>query len=319
MNFIHLAAFFAVVETGSVTAASQRLHISQPALTREIRELEERFGVVLFDRLPRGMQPTEAGRLLADYAAQIFSLARNAETAVSEFAGLSRGHLALAASRTIGVYVLPPILNEYRQLYPGITVDAAITNTEDVEDAMLTHERQIGLIEGPYDTATFDAALIGRDELIAVASATNPLARVERLTAQAIGHGELVMREPGSGTRVVIEQAYAERGFELEPKLSVGSPEAIKRLLTLGTAVAWISRHIVAEELAAGTLVQLPVPDLKIERDLNLIWRKAHVLSPSARAFRTLATQTFEQNIDFVNVDIDRSVSSARRKKRERI
>lgn len=75
MNFTHLAAFYSVVETGSVTAASERLHVSQPALTREIRELEERFGVPLFDRLPRGMQPTEAGRLLADYAAQIFSLA----------------------------------------------------------------------------------------------------------------------------------------------------------------------------------------------------------------------------------------------------
>jgi LysR family transcriptional regulator, low CO2-responsive transcriptional regulator len=319
MNFTHLAAFFAVVETGSVTAASQRLHISQPALTREIRELEERFGVVLFDRLPRGMQPTEAGRLLADYASQIFSLAKNAEIAVAEFAGLSRGHLALAASRTIGVYILPPLLNEYRQLYPGITVDAAITNTEDVEEAALTHERQIGLIEGPYDTATFDSALIGRDELIAVASATHPLACVERLTAQAVGLGELVVREPGSGTRVVIEQAYAERGFELKPKLSVGSPEAIKRLLRLGTAVAWISRHSVAEELAAGALVQLPVVDLKIERDLNLIWRKAHVLSPSARAFRTLATQVFEQQIDSSVVHTARSAGNVRRKQRERV
>ncbi|XUW93419.1 LysR family transcriptional regulator (plasmid) [Burkholderia sp. M6-3] len=298
MNFKHLAAFFAAVETGSVTAASQSLHISQPALTREIRELEERFGVVLFDRLPRGMQPTEAGRLLADYASQIFSLARSAEVAVSEFADLSRGHLALAASLTIGVYILPPLISEYRELYPGITVDAAIMNTEDVEDAMLTHERQIGLIEGPYDTETFEAALIGRDELIAVASATHPLSRVERLTAQAVGHSELVVREPGSGTRVVIERAYAERGFELKPKLAVGSPEAIKRLLMLGKAVAWISRHIVAEELAAGTLVQLPIVDLTIERDLNLIWRKTHVLSPSARAFRTLATQALSQKSD---------------------
>jgi DNA-binding transcriptional LysR family regulator len=295
MNFTHLAAFFAVVETGSVTAASERLHVSQPALTREIRELEERFGVSLFDRLPRGMQPTEAGRMLADFAGQIFSLADAAETAVGEFAGLTRGHLGLATSRTIGVYLLPAVLDEFRRLYPGVTVEAAVSNTEHVEEAVLANERQIGLVEGPYDAALFDATVIGHDELVAVASPAHPLARMRKLSAAAVGSAELVMREPGSGTRTVVEQAYAQHAFELSPKLSVGSPEAIKRLVRLGHAVAWVSRHTVAEELAAGLLVQLPVKDMKIDRALNMIWRKTRGLSPSARAFRTLACQIFER------------------------
>ncbi|MGF6851252.1 LysR family transcriptional regulator [Paraburkholderia sp. CI3] len=294
MNFTHLAAFFSVVETGSVTAASERLHVSQPALTREIRELEERFGVPLFDRLPRGMQPTEAGRLLADFAAQIFSLAEAAETAIGEFAGLTRGHLGIAASRTIAVYLLPPVLDEFRRLYPGISIDLAVSNTEHVEEAVLAHERQIGLVEGPYDAAVFDAVVIGHDELIAVASPVHPLNRKRKLRADALGRAELVMREPGSGTRSVVEQAYAQHGFELSPKLSVGSPEAIKRLLRHGRAVAWVSRHAVAEELASGTLVQLPVVDLKIGRELSMIWRKARGLSPSARAFHTLIGQMLE-------------------------
>ena len=297
MNFTHLAAFFSVAETGSVTAASERLHVSQPALTREIRELEERVGVPLFDRLPRGMQPTEAGRLLADYAAQIFSLADAAETAIGEFAGLTRGHLGLASSRTIGVYLLPPVLDEFRRLYPGITVDLAVSNTEHVEETVLAHERQLGLIEGPYDASAFDASVIGRDELIAVAGASHPLTRKRRVSAAEVGHAELVMREPGSGTRTVIEDAYARQGYELSPKLSVGSAEAIKRMLRLGNAVAWVSRQTVADELAAGVLVQLRVHDLKIERDLNMIWRKARALSPSASAFRTLADQMFEHVI----------------------
>ncbi|KAE8758518.1 LysR family transcriptional regulator [Paraburkholderia madseniana] len=297
MNFTHLAAFFSVAETGSVTAASERLHVSQPALTREIRELEERVGVPLFDRLPRGMQPTEAGRLLAEYAAQIFSLADAAETAIGEFAGLTRGHLGLASSRTIGVYLLPPVLDEFRRLYPGITVDLAVSNTEHVEETVLAHERQLGLIEGPYDASAFDAAVIGRDELIAVAGASHPLTRKRRVSAAEVGNAELVMREPGSGTRMVIEDAYARHGYELSPKLSVGSAEAIKRMLRLGNAVAWVSRQTVADELATGVLVQLRVHDLNIERDLNMIWRKARALSPSARAFRTLADQMFEHMI----------------------
>ena len=101
----------------------------------------------------------------------------------------------------------------------------------------------------------------------------------------------LILREPGSGTRVAVEQAHAQLGIELAPKLSVGSPEAIKRLVRLGNAVSWVSRHAVGEEIASGALVQLPIVDLKIERDLNMVWRKARTLSPSARAFQTLACQ----------------------------
>jgi len=237
MNLTHLAAFFSVAETGSVTAASERLHVSQPALTREIRELEARVGVPLFDRLPRGMQPTEAGRLLAECAAQIFSLTAAAETAIGEFAGLTRGHLGLGASRTIGVYLLPAVLNEFRRLYPGITVDLAVSNTEHVEETVLAYEPQLGLVEGPYDVLAFDATVIGRDELIAVAGADHPMARKRCVSAVEVGSAELVMREPGSGTRAVIENAYARHEYELSPKLSVGSAEAIKRMLLLGNAV----------------------------------------------------------------------------------
>jgi DNA-binding transcriptional LysR family regulator len=290
MNFTHLAAFFSVVETGSVTAASEKLHVSQPALTREIRELEERFGVPLFDRLPRGMQPTEAGKLLAQFAAQIFSLAEAAENAMGEFAGLKRGHLKLAASRTIGDYLLPNVLDEFRRLYPGVTVDVSVSNTEDVEGTVLAQDCQIGLVEGPYNQLVFDASMIGRDQLVAVAGATHPLAGKRRVSAAAIGTGELVVRESGSGTRTIIEQAYLEKNIELKPKLSIGSPEAIKQLLRLGHAVAWVSRHSVADELESGVLVELPIHDLTVVRELNMIWRKERTLSPSARAFRTLVS-----------------------------
>jgi DNA-binding transcriptional LysR family regulator len=290
MNFTHLGAFFSVVETGSVTAASEKLHVSQPALTREIRELEERFGVPLFDRLPRGMQPTEAGKLLAQYAAQIFSLAEAAENAMGEFAGVKRGHLKLAASRTIGVYLLPSVLDEFRRLYPGVTVDVSVSNTEDVEGTLLAQDCQIGLVEGPYNTSVFDAAMIGRDQLVAVAGATHPLAGKRRVSAADIGSGELVVRESGSGTRTIVEQAYLEKGIEFKPKLSIGSPEGIKQLLRLGNAVAWVSRLSVADDLQSGVLVELSIHDLTIMRELNMIWRKERTLSPSARAFRTLAS-----------------------------
>ena len=298
MNFTHLTAFFSVARTGSVTAASERLHVSQPALTREIRDLEERLGVLLFDRLPRGMKPTEAGRMLAEYAAKIFQLADAAEHAIGEFTGLTRGRLGIATCRTIGDYLLPAVLHEYRKLYPSIAVDVAVSNTGQVEEAVLSYNQQIGLVEGPYDARLFDAIVVGRDELIAVASPSHSLAGMHSLTADDVANAGLVMHETGSGTRSIIEEAYGQRSLELSPKLSVASAEAIKQLLRIGGAVAWISRHSVAEELASGTLVQLTVVDLKIERDLNMIWPKARGLSPSARAFHWLASRMLDSSLE---------------------
>ncbi|MEX3856445.1 LysR family transcriptional regulator [Paraburkholderia sp. BR10923] len=291
MNFTHLAAFRAVAETGSVTAAAARLHVSQPALTREIRELEERLGVPLFDRMPRGMQPTEAGRLLLEYAAQIFRLADAAEDAVSEFAGLKRGQLAMASSRTIGAYLLPELMDRFRDLYPGVTVQLAVSNTEQVKHAVLSQQCQLGLVEGPYDTEAFDALACGRDQIIAVAGAAHPYARRRKLHAADLAKAELVLREIGSGTREVVARAYAANGLTLAPSLTIGSPEAIKRLLRIGRAVSWVPRLSVIDELASGTLVELPVIDVNVERQLNMLWRKGQTLSPSARAFRTLVQQ----------------------------
>jgi DNA-binding transcriptional LysR family regulator len=291
MNFTHLGAFCAVAQTGSVTAAAQRLHVSQPALTREIRELEERLGVALFERMPRGMQLTEAGRLLEGFATQIFRLAEAAKSAVGEFTGLQRGHLSIAASHTSSAYLLPPLLDEFRQLYPNVTFDVAVMNTAQVQDAVLALECQLGMIEGTYDRAAFDVLMMGRDNIIAVASATHPLARRRRLSLGALAQAELVMREPGSGTRQAVEQAYARHGVALSPTCSIGSPEAIKQLLAHGRAVAWVPQLAVAGELAAGTLVPLPVSGVHITRKLHLIWRKGHESSPGARAFQALAAQ----------------------------
>ncbi|KVM60343.1 LysR family transcriptional regulator [Burkholderia ubonensis] len=291
MNFTHLAAFFAVVETGSVTAAAERIHVSQPALTREIKELEDRLGVSLFERLPRGMQPTEAGSMLASYAAQIFSLADAAETTIGEFAGLERGHLVFGASRTIGVFVLPHILHEFGQRYPGVSVEMSVSNTEEIEGGVSSGSHQIGFVEGSVNESAFEAQPVGRDELIAVASPSHPLAGKRRVSASALIHAGLVTREPGSGTRRAVEQAYAAHGLELKAMLSIGSTDAIKRFLRMGHAVTWISRHAVIEELASKALVQLHVSGLRIERQFYLIRRKSAVLSPSAKAFVELASR----------------------------
>ena len=299
MKFTHLAAFDAAAPAGSVTAAAEQLHVSQPALTREIRELEERLGVALFDRLPRGMQLTEAGQMLAEYARQIFRLADAAEAAVGEFAGLKRGHLVVASSRTIGTYLMPALMDAYRDLYPGVTIELVISNSEQVKSAVLGQRCQLGLIEGPYGDDAFEVMSLGDDEIMAVAGPGHPLARRRTLNAAALSDVELVMREEGSGTREVVEQAYAAHGLSLDPALVVGSQEAIKRLLRIGHAVSWVSRLSVQDELESGALVQLPVADIRVARNLHMLWRKGQTLSPAARAFRKLTTEKSARNDSF--------------------
>jgi DNA-binding transcriptional LysR family regulator len=188
---------------------------------------------------------------------------------------------------------MPALMDAYRDLYPGVTIELVISNTEQVKSAVLGQRCQLGLIEGPYGDDAFDVLSLGDDEIIAVVGPQHPLARRRRLNASALSDVELVMREEGSGTREVVAHAYAAQSLALEPGLVVGSQEAIKRLLRIGRAVSWVSRLSVRDELEAGSLVELPITDIRVVRQLNMLWRKNQSLSPAARAFHSLTTGGF--------------------------
>src|SRR5581483_3751464 len=153
MNLRHLAIFHAIARRGSVNAAAEHLHTSQPAVSRELRTLEERLGVVLFDRLPRGMRLTEAGQVLLDYADRIFTLDQAAERAMHELANLESGHLAIGASNTLGTYLLPALLAAFHTRYPGIELSLEVTNTEHVVEGVRGMRYALGFVEGRGEEA----------------------------------------------------------------------------------------------------------------------------------------------------------------------
>src|SRR5690606_5723447 len=132
MNLHHLKVFLAVAEAGSISSGAESLHISQPAVTREIRELEASLGLPLFDRHPRGVKPTEGGRRLLQFAERIFALEQAAERDLRDLAGLGHGELILGASATLGAYWLPPLLNRFRERHPGVFVGLQMSNTREV-------------------------------------------------------------------------------------------------------------------------------------------------------------------------------------------
>ncbi len=289
MNLHHLKVFLAVAEAGSISAGAERLHISQPAVTREIRDLEASLDLRLFDRLPRGVQLTEGGLRLFDYAQRIFSLERAAERDLRDFAQLEQGELHLGASATLGAYLLPPLLTRFRAVHPHIFVSLEVSNTDVVTRQLDEGRISLGFVEGPFAKSDYAHHLLARDALLPVVSPHHPLAGNTALEAESLQNYPLYMREPGSGARVSIEQAYQAHGLEPRAGMAIGSTEALKRLLADGQGIAWLSQRVVERELASGELRRLPVQDLHIERELHVLWRLGASLSPAPAAFLQLS------------------------------
>ncbi len=288
MNLHHLAIFYTIAETGSISACAERMHISQPAISRQLKEFEQRIGVVLFERLPRGMRLTQAGEVLREYAARLFDIARMAEASVRELADARRGRLAIGASNTIGTYILPGLLARFRHAHPAVTLSMFVGNTEQVVQGVADLRFMLGFIEGPLHVPELRADRFLEDEIVAVATADHPLSRRRALTPADLCDQPLLMREPGSGTRELIERRLQRHGVRPGSIVELGSTEAIKQAAINGGGIAWLPRVCMPGELAAGELVRLPVKSLHIRRPLSVIRRADGPAAPSAEAFLAL-------------------------------
>jgi DNA-binding transcriptional LysR family regulator len=290
MNRNHLALFEAVARCGSITRGAAAARVSQPAVSKQIAELEAELGVRLLDRLPRGCRLTEAGAVLAGHARRWLAVEEEAERAIGEIRGLRRGRLAIGASLTIAGYLLPDILAAFRREHPAIELRVEIGNTDMIQSLLSDGSVEVGLTEGVEDSDELQSSVFSHDELVVVAPGGHPLLRKgRRVTVRDVCREPLILREEGSGTRAVVEQALRRRGVTPEPFLSLASPEAIKNCVAAGMGLAIVSRLIVALEVREGLLGIVPVSDLAIRRPLHIQTLRGHGGSPAAALFvRTL-------------------------------
>jgi DNA-binding transcriptional LysR family regulator len=296
MNRNHVALFRAVAAAGGFSRAAEVVHVSQPAISMQIAELEESLGTALFERLPRGVRLTEAGTILYSYSRRIAALETEAERALDELRGLQRGRLALGASTTIGSYLLPALLGKFRRDHPAVELELTIGNTEEIKNRLKDHTLDIGLTEGvPPESAELSVRVFYEDELIVIAPPDHPLTlrnkqgRRKLITARQLSAHPMILREEGSGTRAVVERALAARGAAIgNIALTLSSTEAIKRAVTAGLGLAIVSRLTVSLELRNGMLVELPIRDLAVRRSLHQLTLRARQLSPSSEAFSEL-------------------------------
>ena len=300
INRNHLALFRAVAEAGGFSRAAEVVHVSQPAISMQVSELEEALGIVLFDRLPRGVRLTDAGETLLGYAQRIAALEGEAERAMRELRGLERGRLSLGASTTIGSYLLPTILGEFRARHPAVELGLTIANTDEIKTRLLDRTLDLGLTEGaPPAGGDLDARIFSKDELVVIAPPTHPFAvkaagrgRPKPITVAQLCAQPHVVRESGSGTREVVDQALAAHGTHInQVALTLSATEAIKRAVTAGLGLAIVSRLCVGAELESGLLVEVPVRDLKLRRPLYELTLSGRQPSPSARAFVALLSK----------------------------
>lgn len=285
MNLHHLEIFHVVAEAGSISACAQRMRISQPAISRQLKEFESRLGVALFERMPRGVRLTEAGELLRAYATRLFEIAHTAQAAVNELVEARQGHLAIGASNTIGTYILPRLLAMFRVRHPGIQISMFVGNTEQVSLGVADMRFALGFIEGPLHVPHLHVERFSDDEIVPVAAPAHPLTRKRRLSAADLSGQPLLMREPGSGTRELIEATLSQRGIRLGGAVEFGNAEAIKQAAIHGGGIAFLPRVSITRELAARELVKLPFKDLTIRRSLSVIRRSSGYVAPAALAF----------------------------------
>ena len=270
-----LHVFRSVAEQLNFTRAAAALHISQPAVTRHIKLLEEHYGQPLFRRAADGITLTPAGHSLLEHAVRAEELDRAVEQQIRAGQAMVAGTLKLGASTTIAQYLLPRWLGQFQQKYPGVELSLRMGNTAEVAGALLAHRIDLGLIEGPSGRRELKTERFAEDEIVPVVSPEHVLARKSRITPAELAATPCVLREPGSGTRQVVGLALKRVGIDLR-KLTVvlesDSSETIKGLVASGVGIGFLSRLALRHELALGRLKVLAVAGLRITRPLHVLY-----------------------------------------------
>lgn len=283
-----LEIFCAVAQAGSTVAAADAVALSQSATSAALQQLEQAMGAQLFERVGRRLALNDAGRALLPEALALLEQARGIEQAFSVRAASLPVRLRVAASTTIGTYALPAVLAHLARSHPQLSVDLQIANTREVGEAVESLDVDLGLIEGSSHWTGLEVEPWMRDELVIVASATDPLvlaANQRPLGVATLRAARWLLREPGSGTREMVEHALLPHLRQLPAAATLGSSEAIARCVAQGLGISCLSRVLVQALVASGELAVLPTTLPRLWRDFSLVQRAGKRRSPALAAF----------------------------------
>ncbi|HUR40087.1 MAG TPA: LysR substrate-binding domain-containing protein [Verrucomicrobiae bacterium] len=280
-----LRALIEVARASGIGRAAQALHLTQPAVSMQIRDLESAVGLPLFERVGKGMRLTTTGEYLLVYARRIFAALKEAEDTIARLRGLKGGRVVIGMVSTAD-HFLPRLLARFRSEHTGVEILLQLGNREQLVQALLGNEVDLAVMGRPPEALAARAEPFAAHPLGVVASPTHPLARSRNFAPSSLAQEAFIVREPGSGTRAAMEHFFQEHRIAPPLSMQMSSNETIKQAVLADMGLAFLSLHTVAQELTAGSLRVLDIQGLPVMRRWHLVHLPARPLAPAAEAFR---------------------------------
>ncbi len=292
-----LQVFHTVARLLSFTKAAETLHMTQPAVTFQIRQLEEHFNTRLFDRTHNRISLTVAGERVFEYAEKIIALYGEMDSRVRELTGDVSGILLIGASTTIAEYVLPGLLGEFQSRYPDVNVRLSVSNSLGIVHLVENNSVDVGIVESPVTNKNLAVEVCWHDELVFICPPHHALASRQLIAVEDLVTLPFLCREEGSGTREVISEYLAQNGVQLQDLnlcMEFGSPESIKSAVEAGLGISIVSRATVGKELKLGTLVALPLKP-PLERPFSFVYQRQKFRLRAVEEFMKFAHEQCER------------------------
>ena len=291
-----IEVFNAVARLQNYTRAAEHLHMSQPAVSMQIKQLEEGVGLPLFEQVGKKIHLTDAGKLMYGYGRNIVSLLDEADEVFEAIKGVERGALSISVATTASHFATR-LLAEFSKQHSGITISLDITNREALQRQLEHNEPDLVIMGQPPEGVEVDAAAFMENPLVMIAPASHPLVSQTAIPLSHFAQENFVVREHGSGTRSAIQRFFDEHNVPFNTAIEMTSNEAIKQAVEAGLGLGIVSIHTIELELETGRLKILDVEDLPVLRNWYVIQRKGKRLSPAAEAFKTFVLEQAERFI----------------------
>ena len=290
MDFDQLETFLEVAKHSSFSRAAERRFRTQPAISAQIRALEDEVGAKLLDRSGGKVSLTAAGKVFQKYAEETVEARKAVINSLAEMERVPRGEVVVGANEGTCLHILPEVFAQFKKQYPGVAVNIDRLESAAILEAVIDNSVDFGVVSLPVSDSRLTVVPIHRDELVVITAPHHPLAKSKSVTLEAVAKYPLVMPE-GGRTRDALEQLLHDRKLKPNLAMELDSSELLKRFVAADVGVGFVARSNVQEDLKAGMLAAIPLADATVRRDLALVFRKDKALSRAALAFIDIAVK----------------------------